>query len=381
MTIETLNLTSLVEKTVFLHLRFGTFGNFRKSEVELNTTAVETRFRKQKMLLDSPQLKSISKADLAIKTMIYEVYCLPGKELQGMKLVPTLRASKVGQLLKNYRDVTRPALIDAFMEVYESQREQAEKELKDEFNPALYPTTTQMRAEFEMYFNFVSFDVPAKLEKFDPELFKQSQEDHQAKIMFAAEEIIKAMRATALLAVEKLHDGLTGVGSVDGKPKKLFAAHIENLKTFIGDFNIMNCGDDAELAEDMAKLAKIMEGVDIDKVRENDTMKDALLSGINDVANHMVALAEPTSGRKFRKDAIITAPAEIDISAEMKKQPEDRAPGTLEAMIVAGTNFGKQVSKKSKASKGKKKETVSMQDIVLPSDETLAKVLGGAELE
>lgn len=298
-TVEAVNLTSLINSTLFLNLRFEVFGNFRKAEVELKTKAVETRFRKQKQLLDSPELKAINKANLKIKEQVYEM-CLPGSGLNGLRIVPFENVEKIEVLLKNYEDVALPALVEAFVLKYDEQREQASAELKEQFNAELYPSKAEVRKEFVCAHNFVSFDVPSKLGEISASVFESEKIKKAADLKFATENVIDAMRSAAHVAVQKLAEGLSGESATDGKPKKLFAAHITNLQEFVNNFSIMNKANDTELAADMEKLKLIMDGVNIDTVRENDGFKEKLTADVAEIAKHMASLAETTTGRKFR---------------------------------------------------------------------------------
>ena len=299
MTFEIDNMTSLVAKTIFVALRFEVFGNLRKADVGLLTTAVESRFRKQKMLLDSPELKAINKANIAVKQAVYDL-CLPGDELDGMRLVPFANVEKVEALMREHEDHILPALVEQFIAVYDTQRTEAEAELKEQFNAALYPTKEEMRKQFSARHRFKSFDVPSKLAEIKAEIFTSEQQKAAAELQSATTSVIGAMRAAAHTAVQKLAEGLSGETTVDGKPKKLFAKHITKLQEFVKDFNIMNAANDTELAADMEKLKLIMEGVSIETVRENEGFKNELTSKISEVAAHMASLAETSTGRKFR---------------------------------------------------------------------------------
>lgn len=299
MTLEIENLTSLIAKTVFVALRFEVFGNFRKADVGLKTNAVESRFRKQKQLLDSPELKAINKANLKVKELVYDL-CLPGDELDGMRICPFGNVEKVEALMVEHETVTLPALVEQFIAVYDTQREQASAELKEQFNAALYPTTADMRKSFVARHRFKSFDVPSKLAEIKAEIFNSEQQKAAADLQSATSSVISAMRAAAQAAVQKLAEGLSGESTADGKPKKLFAAHITNLQEFVGNFNIMNAANDTELAAQMDKLKLIMDGVNIDTVRENEGFKEKLTADVTEIAKVMASLAETTTGRKFR---------------------------------------------------------------------------------
>src|ERR1700678_3097366 len=57
----------LVTNSVLVRIGFGVLGNSKKANVEVKTSAEQTRFKVHKMLLDSPELKAITKADMKIR--------------------------------------------------------------------------------------------------------------------------------------------------------------------------------------------------------------------------------------------------------------------------------------------------------------------------
>ena len=56
-----MNNESLAKRVLFLTIHCNRFGNLRKSNVKLDTTAQHNRFKTNQQLLDSPELDAIVK--------------------------------------------------------------------------------------------------------------------------------------------------------------------------------------------------------------------------------------------------------------------------------------------------------------------------------
>jgi hypothetical protein len=309
MTFETLNLESLASKSAFLTLKFSVFGNLRKAHVQATTTANQKRFKHSKQLLESEELKAIGRADVAIKNVIAP-YCLPSNIDSGLRSVPNLNVQKVVDLLDAYQTIDRPALVDIFLDVYEAQVAEAKLELKEHFNPGLYPSVEQMKEEFAFEYHFITFGQPPEnLKAFAPALYEKEKNKAHKMVLDAAAEVAAAMRTAAAELVTKLADVLKPA-EADGKPKKIFDAHIDNLKEFLNGFDIRNVTDDKALKTEMDKLKQLMNGVDAEKIRHNDGLKLTLSSQISDIAKSVGSMAE-VKGRKFRETVeTVDTPAE-----------------------------------------------------------------------
>src|ERR1035441_4633851 len=115
---EEKSMGNLAERILFLTVSCSRFGNVRKSNVELKTTANHSRFATNKKLLVSPELKQIAKRDEEVKSSV-ERFLLPYKV--GCSILPCASAPTVRQTLNDYKKTERPALVQAFVEAYSEQ--------------------------------------------------------------------------------------------------------------------------------------------------------------------------------------------------------------------------------------------------------------------
>jgi hypothetical protein len=291
--IETTDLTSLSDKTCFLRLNFGRFGVTRKVDIGIQSEAVESRFTHQKKLLVSPELKAIAKADNEIKAQI-DAICLPYDV--GIRFAPIAAIEQIDKILSDYAK-TRPALVDAFLNVYETQIKESELELKEQFDGKDYPLAHEVEAHFTFTYQFISFSVPGHLKSVAPGVFAAEKEKAHEMLMEAAAGIGQALATTAHELVANLLDRLTP--DADGKSKKLYAVHVTKLQEFLNTFDLRNVTDSKELQIEMDKLKAIMSGVDVEKIKNSETLRLGLQSQFKEVTQSIGALVE-VKGRKFR---------------------------------------------------------------------------------
>ena len=277
------NLGNLAERVSFLTISCGRFGNVRKSNVELNTTANHSRFATNKKLLVSPELKQIAKRDEEVKHQV-EAYLLPFKA--GISMLPNANGQAVKKILEEYKKIERPSLVKAFVMVYKSQVETATVELKEEFVAADYKPVEAVAAEFDFDYLIWSLNLPDELK------------DKAAEtIMEAAATVADALTLAAHECVSKLADSLSA--NEDSKPKKLYDKQFVKLQEFLAGFDIKNVVDSKELKAEMDKLKALMAGVDPNKVRENEGLRANIATKMSEATASLTAMVQH-KGRKFR---------------------------------------------------------------------------------
>ena len=280
---EEKNLGTLAKRVLFLTISCSRFGNVRKSNVELKTTANHSRFATNKKLLVSPELKQIAKRDEEVKSSV-ERFLLPYKV--GCSILPCASAPTVRQTLNDYKKTERPALVQAFVEAYAEQVKSAQVELKEEFVEGEYKPVGEIAKDFSFDFDMFSMDL-------SDEMKEQAHE----KIMEAAAGIADALALAAHECVSKLAESLSA--NSDGKVKKIYDKQFVKLQEFLDGFNIRNVTDAKELKAEMDKLKALMAGVDPEKVRENDGLRTDLAAKMSEATASLTAMVQHT-GRKFR---------------------------------------------------------------------------------
>jgi hypothetical protein len=88
--------------------------------------------------------------------------------------------------------------------------------------------------------------------------------------------------------------------SSDGKKKKLYETNVTKLQEFLNTFDIRNVTDDTELQNEVAKLKGIMEGVDVEKLRESDNLKVTVSEKLTEAKAQLSTIIGTQVSRKFR---------------------------------------------------------------------------------
>jgi hypothetical protein len=279
-----MNTESLAARVLFLTIHCNRFGNLRRSNVKLDTTAEHKRFKTAQTLLDSPELDAITKRDNAVKKQV-EAYVLPYKI--ACAILPAESGKEVKAILTAYEKVERPVLVKAFVAVYVNQVQAAKTALKDEFVEGHYPTVEEVAGEFSFDWNLFSLDLP---------------EDMKDKAASMIEDVTKAvaeaLATTAHGLTKKLADSLSM--NEDGSAKKICDTHFEKLTAWLSNFDVKNVINSAELKAEMDKLSGLMKGMDPELVRNNDSLRLKLHADLDAAAKTLCGMVEQKPGRVFR---------------------------------------------------------------------------------
>lgn len=296
--VKTLDLTSIAEKVIFLSVSFKRFGNSRKADVEVKTDALQSRFRTSKKLLESPELEAIRNADASFKAWLDSpVRCWRyGKS--GQRMVPKTQLESVYDACIQYKEADRPKLIAAFVGVYLDQVAQAKVDLKEQAEDVTFPSVDEVRGEFEFEFDILNFGTPDTLKLVSPKIYEQEKAKKVQQFTDAVTELRDSMRYACSEMVGKLLESLEP--GADGKKKKLHEVNVTKLQEFLNSFDLRNVTDDAELQKQISTLRGIMEGVDIEKLRESENLKISIAGKLTEAKAGLASIVGERVTRKFR---------------------------------------------------------------------------------
>src|SRR5438128_735295 len=121
----------LAKKTVCIKVRLSTMGNTRKvSTAQIEADADKDLLRVSKQLVDSAELKAISRFDGEIRRLLYNI-CLPFEI--GIHLLPIAALQQVEERLQQFA-ADREALGEAFLAAYPGLCHDAAKRLRALYN-------------------------------------------------------------------------------------------------------------------------------------------------------------------------------------------------------------------------------------------------------
>ena len=203
--------SSLASRVLFLTIHCNRFGNLRRSNVKLDTTAEHKRFHAAQQLLDSPELDAITKRDNAVKKQV-EAFVLPYKI--ACAILPQESGKEVKAILTAYEKIERPTLVKAFIATYISRVADAKIALKEEFVEGHYPTVEEIEKEFSFDWNLFSLDLPEDM-----------KDKAASMIVDVTNAVADALAASAHGLTKKLADSLST--NEDGSAKKICDTHFE----------------------------------------------------------------------------------------------------------------------------------------------------------
>ena len=137
----------LAKKTVCIKVRLSTMGNTRKvSTSQIEADADKDLLRVSKRLVDSAELKAITRFDGEIRRFLYNI-CLPFEI--GIHLLPIAALETVEHRLRQFAE-DRRQLVEAFLSAYPSLCQDAAKRLRGLYNPADYPRARRSRTRVRL---------------------------------------------------------------------------------------------------------------------------------------------------------------------------------------------------------------------------------------
>ena len=240
----------LARKAVCIKVRLSRMGNMRKvSTTQIEADADKDLLRVSKHLLDSAELKAITRFDAEIRRYLYNI-CLPFEV--GIHLLPIAALETVEQRLRQFA-TDRQQLAEAFLVVYPSLCQDAARRLRGLYNPADYPPVEEARRQFGFSWQYVSFGVPDQLKGISQEVWEQEREKAAQRMAEASSEIQIVLRESMAKLVQHMAERLKT--SDDGKPLRFKESTVSNLIEFLANFEFRNVTDDTELQSVVAQAA------------------------------------------------------------------------------------------------------------------------------
>jgi len=285
----------LAKKTVCIKVRLSMMGNTRKvSTAQIEADADKDLLRVSKQLMDSEELKAISRFDGEIRRYLYNI-CLPFDI--GIHLLPIAALQTVEQRLRDFAE-DRRQLVDAFLAAYPSLCQEAAKRLRGLYNPADYPPAEDVAREFGFSWQYVSFGVPDQLKAISQDVWEQEREKAAQRMAEASSEIQTVLRESMAKLVQHMADRLKE--GPDGKPLRFKETTVSNLIEYLANFEFRNVTDDGELQALVAQACELLNGVDADDLRTTGDLRTRVQQGMADIAAQLDTMLTRTGGRKFR---------------------------------------------------------------------------------
>ncbi|HET9215775.1 MAG TPA: DUF3150 domain-containing protein [Terriglobia bacterium] len=287
----------LAKKTVCIKVRLSSMGNTRKvSTAQIEADADKDLLRVSKQLVDSAELKAITRFDGEIRRFLYNI-CLPFEI--GIHLVPIAALETVEHRLRQFAEERRQ-LVHAFLCAYPSLCQDAARRLRGLYDPADYPPVEDVTREFGFSWQYVSFGVPDQLKAISGEVWEQEREKAAQRMAEASAEIQTVLRESMTKLVQHMADRLKE--GPDGKPLRFKETTVSNLIEFLTNFEFRNVTDDNELQSLVAQARQLLHGVSADDLRTTGDLRTNVQQGMAEIAAQLDTMLMRIGGRKFRFD-------------------------------------------------------------------------------
>jgi ElaB/YqjD/DUF883 family membrane-anchored ribosome-binding protein len=290
----------ILDNCVLFMLEFGRLGNSKSVDTtDLDVDADKDQLRLSKSLLESPELQAITKMDNAFRKYVMS-RCLPSFIKAGVYLLPLRNLNDVEKRFSQFQE-ERAAAIAEFISVYPTRKREAANKLRALYDESEYPEPDEIEEKFHVKRQYLEFNVPGKLAKYSPELFKQQQNEMLAKWSEAEEKVTLLLRQNAQELVDALVERLT---PEPGGKRKIFRDTItENLREFIQQFRNRNVTDDTELQRIIDKCDELLKGVKADDLRADAKLKAKVQNGFSRIQDELSSLVVTGGKRNINYDA------------------------------------------------------------------------------
>lgn len=223
----------------------------------------------------------------------------------GLYMIPLAFTTEVDVALTKFVK-ERLVLIDELEEKYSALKADAKKNRGEFYVEADYPPFATIRAKYRVEARYLSFNVPAALERINRELYKREAEKVRLQWIDAAQEAVDAQRF-AFKEITASFANMLGKND-EGKRKAFQPSTLAKLQEFIKMFADLNITGDAQLESVVAQAKQIMEGVDPAELKKDMSMRDVLKDSFDKIAEAASSLIV-VKGRKFTIDDEDAAPA------------------------------------------------------------------------
>jgi hypothetical protein len=248
-----------------------TFGNHRKTDVEVNSDADRKMLNVTKKLIDSDELKAIGRLDNEIRRYMYARSCQSPLK-QGIYMLSPVIVLEVLDTLKEFVE-KRKALVEMLIEAFPEQKKAAKARLGDQYNEKDYPKPQAIRDAFDLSWQFVGMDTPDELKLISPEAFEEERRKSLARIAENEQQIMLALRETFHEMIAHMADKLKNKD--DGKKKIFRDSSLENITEFCELYKQRTAMivDDPEMNALVDAAKKLTKGFKIDDLRNDDDFR------------------------------------------------------------------------------------------------------------
>jgi hypothetical protein len=262
----------------------------------LNTKADLGWMSAQKYLYKCNELKRLSNWDQTISQFL-EYRCLPFPLKRGIHLLPKLLYAEVEAALVNHKE-GMDKLVEAFINRFDEIVQESKAFLKDQFNPADYPSKEVVRDKFQFTWRYLKFGPDDTIQQMDRDRLARESALYQADIQEGSEAIRLILRKSFQDIVTHLFDVLTP--EPGGRRKTIKKGGLDPLTEFIRLFNPRDLTEDEELRKLVEQAKQLAAGISPEAIRSNESIGQRLQEGFGMLKQQVDKIVSDAPIRKIK---------------------------------------------------------------------------------
>lgn len=188
----------------------------------------------------------------------------------------------------------RLVLIEAFKNKYLELKEEAKQRRWPFYNEADYPEWADIEAKYTVEARWLTFNVPAALERINSKLYEEQKQKAKIQWADAAQELRDGQRALFQELLDNFVEML-GKDEVTGKRKTFRPTAYKKLIEFCDMAKEFNITGDVGLDDMIEKTKAVASGVDVTSMRKDVSLRDTMLTAatkLKEQAAHLIVVRE-----------------------------------------------------------------------------------------
>jgi hypothetical protein len=274
----------------------------KRMQTKTNVTYV----RAQKDLINHKEVQAIKSLDIAFKNWLWTRSIPTDLIRRGLYMVPL---ELLGAVLKETDAyiAKRDMLVEDLIARLPRLIQEAKVDLGVLFDPTQYPKPDKIRRLFSVDVRIIDAPIiSTKLKKYDAKEYKRQMQKFSRDWEAEFGNIRLALRRGFKDVLDKMVDRLKNEDNGDGKRRQFRSAVLRDLVDFMDTFAARDVTGDSQLATQIARARKLLDGVDLQTLKNDTGIREQILAGFQNMAGVVNKLdIVSKSGRAVDLDAVI----------------------------------------------------------------------------
>lgn len=289
-----------LEKGIFVHITQRLLGVRRK----VNTSQIEVKGDDQvdkrllnvtKAILECEEYDAIVKGQAELRNFLRARAIWMPWHKAGYYFVALANASEVLEGIEE-RTKKETANVELFVKALTKAKAAAKTRLGKLYNEADYPSEWRIRRGIGTELEIRDEVVPERLKNLDADIFKEELKKKKAEAQELVREFKYDLRRQLQELVAHLADRLAP--DAQGERKVFRTSALENINEWLAFFDDKNTvTQDGSLGAEVDKLRKLLSGVDVDQLKDDEKFRKQLTKDVDGVKKSLDGLIKEAPKR------------------------------------------------------------------------------------